>query len=134
MKWPWRKWFWRSYAWLLASAGAASFLLIANSNSVTLAVLDAVATCICLGGLFAYVYRRRLLATWFWRIWLPGVVLWDLLYNLGLLHRLIGVRVDEGPRADWRLGIIVLIVGIPVVLPAYVALYRYGRGRWLQTS
>jgi hypothetical protein len=115
---------WKAYAWFLAAVATAALFVIPLSASLPLALVDAAATAVSVAGVFAFAYRRRLLTERFWRVWLPSLLAWDLIYNFGFIAPRVGA--EFGALVGFAAGAGLILAGLPIVLPAYVALFRYG--------
>jgi hypothetical protein len=120
----WARRSWKAYAWFLAAVATAALFVIPFSTPLPVALVDAAVTAVCVAGVFAFAYRRRLLTERFWRVWFPSLLAWDLIYNFGFVAPRVGA--EFGALLGFAAGAALILAGLPIVLPAYVALYRYG--------
>jgi hypothetical protein len=112
---------WRIYLWLMSVlfviALAATLVEAAEDSLVDL--LDYAGWGISLVGVFGYAYSRPIWSRRLWRWWLPIILVWDLC----ILPRQLS---KEDFASDAPTLIATILVSVLLVLPQYVALYRYG--------
>lgn len=120
-------WMSRGYAVALSFAYVASLFLIPMAASVWLAVIDAIIGLMSIVGIFACLLARQFLRPRFWRLWLPFLIVWDVLYNLGVLHWVGGGSRTPVVHGGIEFGLLVCGLGGLFVLPAYTLLFMYGR-------
>ncbi len=115
---------WKAYFWLMSLLLAVALALeFAEPSDVSLIdVIDYLSSGFSLIAVFGYAYSRALINPGTWRIWLPIVVVWDIV----VLARQV-VKEDIGFDA-WTLAAMI-VFGSILVIPEYVAVYRYGNRR-----
>src|SRR5437867_2280954 len=105
---------WKVYAW------AVTFLLLLSSimeGSPSIAdKANLMITVVGLCGLFLYSYSTRRFIPLLWKVYLPFLVLWDILFSL-----LKYLFVSTGPQTD-----LYFLFGWIMSLPMYAALFLYG--------
>jgi hypothetical protein len=112
----WRIYFWLMTALLLAAVVAE---IVVPADDLLINAADYVLSGFSLVGLFGYAHRRIIFKQLIWRAWLPLILVWD----LGVMLRHFA-RGDLG--GDAATVVTVILFGTLVVVPLYVALYRYG--------
>ncbi len=119
---PGRRIGWKLYFLLLATGIPLSLLGDGLAWMQGLDLIDVGVTATGLAGLFGYAFRRRLASLAFWRRWLPVQIGWDMLLvlvfePLGLAQQTPGSEISSG--FEWT-------IAAALVLPFYLALFRYG--------
>ena len=113
-----RKIIWNIYAWPLTLLLVISFFM-AVDKPVLLFVIDTLLSILALTTLHLHIWEKKLLSTWFWKIFAFVFLAWDFILNI-LLEPL-----RSGEPFDSTL----LIVPV-ILLPLYIALFRYGFRNW----
>lgn len=106
--------FWKIYSWVFTL-----LVIVAYASEVPSSLWDIVdlpITLCGLVGLFCYAYKKKIFNKTFWKLFLPACLIWDLTYSFVLSTE----QVEEPTEYVY-----VLIGFIIVVVPLYVALYRY---------
>ncbi len=76
---------------------------------------DLIVTSGGVAGLFLYAFKKRLFSALVWKIYLPVLIIWDVVYNLVIKPANTGQPADMNALAGWAFAI-----------PIYVAVYLYG--------
>lgn len=100
---------WKVYAFLLAGLFFASYIYLLVADFQAFVVPDCVISGIGLVGLFGYAFRRRLLYARLWVIYATVLPVWDLASNF---------VYEVSPAGT--------VFAMAVLIPKYVALWRYG--------
>jgi hypothetical protein len=111
---------WRIYFWIMAALLAVFVVVgfIKPGSEPLLDVVDYLVSAFTLVGLFGYAYSRRIWSQGAWRVALPIVVIWEFVNTArGLTKGDLGNVVEAA---------IYVALIFAIVVPAYVALYRYG--------
>ena len=108
--------FWEVYFWILIVLHLATFV---SQSSGWYDYLDLPFTILALLGLFGFVYHRQILAARFWYFAVFIIIAWDLVYNIFLLS-------PVGSQADSWQNLVSLPLNLLLLVPEYIALYRYG--------
>ena len=116
---PGRRIGWKVYLWLMVTLSAIALALFGQSmQTADLAALAV--TAVALVGLFGLAYRRRIGSRFFWRLWLPCEVVWDLAVVLVLTPAGLANQFPGTPTSA-----VEEVAGLAILLPLYVGLYRY---------
>lgn len=106
--------FWKIYFWVLVVLLTAGFI----SDDVTglWDIVDVPMSLFSLVGLFSYAYKKYIFNKIFWKIFLPIVGIWDLVYNIVLSTEQVEEPIEY---------VFLFIALLLIIAPLYVALYRY---------
>ena len=118
---------WRLYAWALVVLLAYAHSSILLSNPTGFDVVDAVLSVVAALGVVCFAHAWRILSQRFWRKFLVAFIAWELIYELVLCAWLgLGQR-DSQPGAPLPLlaGVVAGLVVLALLLPAYIALFKY---------
>ena len=89
-------------------------------------LLDLILAIICMTGLFGFVYKKRIIANWFWIIFFIFIVLydgWEFCQEMILENNRYGEHAEETGTLDF----IISIVFDPILsVIFYIALFLYG--------
>lgn len=110
---------WKIYTWILAACLAVAYYDIFSETAKIPDFLDIPISLVALVGLFGYAYNKKIGKRRFWQFWLLLLIPWDILYNFFL------AKHPDVPK-------ILVVVGIVLFLPEYIALYRYSFTRRVQ--
>ena len=106
---------WKAYALFLGVLTLVNYGYCGATDYQPVLVVDVALTVLGLSGVFGFAYRRPLLNRRFWVAWAVVMPLWDLLVNL----RLYPANPPDAAAA---------LSSMTLLLPAYVALWRYAHG------
>ena len=106
---------WRVYAFFLSGLYGLTLPYVVATDSRAILIPDMVFSVVGLIGLFAFAYRKRILRRWLWVAWAALLPVWDVLFSF-VLHKSPGETA--GPVAT--------ALPLLLVVPEYVALWRYG--------
>ena len=81
--------------------------------------LDLAVSTVALIALFGFAYRKALLNSSVWKIWLVVYIIWDILYFIFLAD---WTFLADRPLSDL---VIVSIIATAFIVPSYVAQYLY---------
>ncbi len=114
--------FWKIYFWVLLLL--YGILLIASiwiHEEIKFEVVDFIDFCFAifaLVGVFGYAFNKAVLNQIVWKVYLPFIIVWDLCYTV-LCEEWVG-----GEELIFE--VIALILMVLILVPQYVAIYRYG--------
>jgi len=107
--------FWKIYFWLLTIAYALMFGSEVFKGTLDLLHgLDYMLSWVGLVGFFGYIYKRRFFKPVFWKVYFPIQLIWDLVLSIKFM-----------PQSPVVLVIITLTLGFILLLPLYIALFKY---------
>ena len=89
------------------------------SDSMVIDTIDYGVSGLSLIGVFGYAYSRAIATRTLWRVLLPVVIAWD-----GSM--LIRQYLDPEIGKDFLTFAVIVLVGDILVVPTYVAVFRYG--------
>ncbi len=113
---------WKTYLWLLVAASALVFPVLGFGWMQLLDWMDLALTAVGMIGLFGFAYRRPVGSGAFWRRWLPFQLLWDAAIVLFIIPAGLAYQIPgEEPSSA-----VENIVSFALLIPLYIALYRYG--------
>ena len=112
---------WKIYLWAIVSLIVLAYASFGPAWMQPLDYIDFAISTVGLVGLFGYAYSRQIFSEEFWRIWLPIEVIWDLTYILVVTRMGLGNQIDDAPTNTLE-----DLLWMLIVLPLYVALFRYG--------
>jgi hypothetical protein len=117
---------WRVYAFFLSGLYGLTLPFAFATEFRAILFPDAFFSVVGLTGLFAFAYRKRVLRPRLWVVWAILLPVWDVLFSFVLY------RSRENPA-----GIVATALPLLLVVPEYVALWRYGHSSndiWLSAS
>ena len=118
-----RRFAWKIYLLLMIVLMALLFAFEGAQWIQTADVIDLAVFAIATVGLFGFAYRRRIGSRTFWSMWLPVEVVWDFAVLLAIEPAGFAYRFPDGERT--AVFSVETAVGVLLVLPLYIALYRY---------
>jgi hypothetical protein len=114
---------WKIYFVALVIFFVWSYIGIFSDRVTAYDYLDIPFTVISMTGLYGYVFKKCFLYSGFWKMFLFIIIIWDFLYNYYSASK---VDLSEVGEAAPILLVIAVLVGLCIILPAYIALYLYG--------
>lgn len=113
-----RRILWNIYAWPMTLLIVATFVPIAGRAS-PLSALNVMVSIPSLVALHLHIWDKRFLSARFWKPYALAFVVWELAYNIVLEPMETGDLFEP-----------ILFVVAVVLLPLYVAVFRYAFRRW----
>ncbi len=113
---------WKVYFWFLFAVLLLGYpILFSEGSPQVLDIVDIVPTITGLVGLFAFAYTRKVGQRQFWSLFLPLIIVYDLVLDfilepMGLVYQF--ARQEPTTATD-------LVLAYLFALPEYVALYLY---------
>lgn len=136
--------FWKIYFWSLLVLNIFLFAFVLGwfpwrSYVVrsTVIWMDIPVSAVSFVGIFGLAYRRRFGTRFFWRLWLPLLLVWDTGYRFGVFDLTPATLGEIVNPERVLLGALRTVSSLPLLLPAYIALYLYGFRRdqlWIAES
>lgn len=110
--------FWKIYSWIFALILISSLFFLSDKSSEDAVIFffDFFA----LIGVLSYAYKKIVLNEWFWKLFFAAYLIESIVLELILSYPSFLKEVNYGWEA-----ILVLIFGLCIVAPAYMALYSY---------
>ena len=108
------------YSLLLTTFLSLSAISLLLGSPTVFEVVDAPMAATALIGVFGLAFRIRMGRPDFWRVFLPSLLVWDIVYNF-IVRELLGVASQPVEGAWWE-----LFIGLALLMPVYAALLFYG--------
>jgi uncharacterized membrane protein YbhN (UPF0104 family) len=113
--------FLKIYLWVMLILWpiALAFEITGGELSDIIDYLDYILWGTALLGVFGYCYDKKILSNFFWKAYLPFIVIWDFF---------IGYRyIKNEPEISGAIHIcFLIIIALIIILPEYIGLYLYG--------
>ena len=93
------------------------------SGSDIIDYLDYLTWMVAISGVIFYTYRKLVLSEWFWRVFLPAIIVWDIFVTVRELY-------GEPNLDDPSFMLFVVCFYSVILVPQYVGLYLYGYKFW----
>lgn len=123
---------WKIYLWIWVAIVAMAQGMVLAAEPAVWDWMDLVTSMVSAVGLVGFAYAIPIGRRAFWRLWAFVPPIWDGIYNVVLSSHLGWAQkgaADAGPGA--------YLVGLPILVPLYVALFLYGYRRtalWRRTA
>lgn len=110
---------WKVYFWIIAAQVVGTPIAAIHTSDLTVKdLIDWVFVVVGVTGLFGFVYNKHIGDKRLWKVFLPVFIAWD------VFIRLISPSYSESnPELSYYIAAILLFA---ILVPQYIALYRYG--------